>query len=188
MRVLVVGDEPQAVCVGALLCLDGNEAIFASGDALRKRLSQGGVKVQTRGQDLCLDAPVFYRDADSAGMFDLVLCGMPSQDVASQKDVIRRALAHDSVIISLPSSSLLNEMLCRTFDKSFVVHCDATVPVSIDNHSVYVLHGIPRMTLEEPGDGYVWALDYISAALNSADIRAHVISTKVRIRSKTRPS
>ncbi len=170
MRVLVVGDAPEALCVGGLLALDANDVVFAP---TKKSLSQG-VSLKTGGVEHCLEAPNLYKEALSAGLFDMVLCGVPNNMLESRRSIICPALAHDAVAIPIPSSRQCDEVLCRIAGEMFVVQSETGISVSINDQGVFVLEGTPRIQLQERKDSDSWRLDFISTALNSAGIETSV--------------
>jgi len=170
VRVLVAGDSTQALCVGGLLAADGNDVVFATTAVAVEKGLRDGLRLKMRDTEYYLKTLHLYKDSSSAGLFDLVLCGVTEGSLESQRSIIRPALAQDSVAIPLPSSGQCDEILCRIVGEEFVVHSNATIPVSVDGRGDYVLSDTPRMSLKERGVSDSWRLDFISTALNSAGI------------------
>jgi len=170
VRVLVVGDSPEVLCVGGLLASDSNDVVFAP---VEKPLNSG-FNLKAAGVEHCFDALNLYKDSATAGLFDLVLFGESGDTLELQRNIIRPALAHDAVVIPLPSSEQCDEILCHIVGELFVVRSNAEISVSIDEKGNYILSDSPRMRLEEREESDSWRLDFISTALTSAGIDTSV--------------
>lgn len=166
----MVGDSPEVLCVGCLLASDNNDVTFTPVETPLN----SGLRLKTGSADYSLDTLNLYKDSASSGLFDLVLCGESGDNLELQRSVIRPALAHDAVVIPLPSSEQCDEILCRIVGEEFVVKSNTEISVSIDDQGAYVLSDTPRMRLKERAESDSWRLDFISTALTSAGIEAFV--------------